>query len=178
MTRATKERLTTEPTRKEPAPDHHIHPEATPITAALSARTWTITTTNGYTTVGYLPAWADDDPSTTNVPPQHLGTELADMNHHQPFPGQRMTIALTDTPGIGTVILSGSIDCAPYSEDPTARLPVVNLQLVDDYWLHNLDPDQLGVIASQLRAQADHLDHEVRPALISAREDWTTHHNA
>jgi hypothetical protein len=74
--------------------------------------------------------------------------------------------------------LSGSIDCAPYSEDPTARLPVVNLQLVDDYWLHNLDPDQLGTIATQLRAQADHLDHEVRPALISAREDWTTHHSA
>jgi hypothetical protein len=149
-----------------------------PAPSAEAQPTWTITTTTGYTAAGYLPPWAEDDPSATDVPPQHFATELADITHHQPFPGQRMTVALTDALGTETVILSGSIDCAPYSEDPAARLPVVNLQLVDDYWLHNLDPDQLVTIATQLRTQADHLDHEVCPALIAAREDWTTHHRA
>ncbi|MBD0739057.1 DUF6907 domain-containing protein [Streptomyces sp. CBMA29] len=156
------------------------HPSAGPgATSRGDERlTWTITTTIGYTATGYLPVWADDDPSATDVPPQRFATELADITHHQAFSGQLMAVSVTDAPGTETVILSGSIDCAPYSEDPTARLPVVNLQLVDDYWLHNLDPDQLATIATQLRTQADHLDHEVRPALIAARDDWTTHHSA
>lgn len=52
------------------------------------------------------------------------------------------------------------------------------LRPLDDYWLHDLDPAQLATIATQLHTQADHLDHEVRPALIAAREDWTSHRNA
>ncbi|WP_031512567.1 DUF6907 domain-containing protein [Streptomyces sp. NRRL F-5123] len=146
---------------------------------APPTQTWTITTTTGYTAAGYLPPWAETDPSTTDIPPHHLATELADLTHHQPFPGQRIAVTLTDDqPAPETVILSGSIDCAPYSEDPTSREPVANLQLVDDYWLTNLDPNQLATIAAQLRTQADHLDHQVRPALIAARNDWTAHHNA
>ncbi|CAG6392343.1 hypothetical protein NMG29_25865 [Streptomyces cocklensis] len=173
MSGATKERPSTEPgaTRQDDG-------QPQPAPSAEAPPTWTITTTTGYTAAGYLPPWAEDDPSATDVPPQYFATELADITHHQPFSGLGMTVSVTDVPGAEAVILSGSIDCAPYSEDPTARLPVVNLQLVDDYWLHNLDPDQLAAIATQLRTQADHLDHEVRPALITAREDWTTHHNA
>jgi hypothetical protein len=159
-----------------------MHATQTPATTGSAGpdtgRTWNITTTNGYTTTGHLPAWAEDDPSTTGIPPQHLGTELAGINHHQPFPGQSVTVSVTDDPGIGAVILSGSIDCAPYSEDPASRQPVVNLQLIDDYWFLNLTPEQLTTLAAQLRAQADHLDHTVRPALTAAREDWTTHHTA
>ncbi|MEC3995883.1 hypothetical protein VSR01_21115 [Actinacidiphila sp. DG2A-62] len=90
-----------------------------------------------------------------------------------------MTVSVTDDdPGIGAVILCGSIDCAPYSEDPASRQPVVNLQLIDDYWFLNLDPEQLATLATQLRAQADHLDHTVRPALTAARQDWTNRHTA
>lgn len=166
--RATKDR----PTTSNPADQ----PDAGP---APTTNTWSITTTNGYTTAGYLPEWAENDPSTTGIPPHHLGTELAGINHHQPFPGQSVTISLTDDdPGIGAVILGGSIDCAPYSEDPASREPVVNLQLIDDYWFLNLDPKQLATLAAQFRAQADHLDHTVRPALTAAREDWTTRHTA
>ena len=72
----------------------------------------------------------------------------------------------------------GSIDHHPYTGDvpitPTsaAVLPVVNLQIIGDYWVHDLGPGQLAVIIGQLRAQADYLDHELRPALIAARADW------
>jgi hypothetical protein len=174
---------TTQPHSTEGTPEER-HPELPDTTAphketGHDTQTWTITTTTGYTAAGYLPTWAEDDPSRTGVPPQHLATELADINHHQPFPGQLIAVTLTDDqPAPETVILSGSIDCAPYSEDPSSRQPVANLQLIDDYWLTNLGPDQLATIATKLRDQADHLDHHVRPALIAARTDWTTHHNA
>jgi hypothetical protein len=172
---------TTQPRSTERTTDDR-HPELTGTPHRQTSRatqTWTITTTTGYTAAGYLPPWAEDDPSRTGIPPQHLATELADINHHQPFPGQRIAVALTDDqPAQETVILSGSIDCAPFSEDPTSRQPVANLQVIDDYWLTNLGPDQLATIATQLRTQADHLDHHVRPALLAARNDWTARHNA
>jgi hypothetical protein len=178
MTGTTTQPQSTQPTNDDRRPEL---PDATApnVQTGRGPQTWTITTTTGYKAAGYLPTWAEDDPSTVNVPPQHLATELADITHHQRFPGQLITVALTDDgPAPETVILSGSIDCAPYSEDPTSRQPVANLQLIDDYWLINLDPDQLSTIATQLRTQADHLDHQVRPALIAARADWTAHHHA
>jgi hypothetical protein len=174
---------TTQPRSTEQTTDDR-HPElpntGTPHRlTGRATQVWTITTTTGYTAAGYLPPWAEGDPSRSGIPPQHLATELTDITHQQPFPGQLITAALTDDqPAQETVILSGSIDCTPYSEDPTSRQPVANLQLIDDYWLTNLDPDQLATSATQLRTQADHLDHQVRPALIAARIDWTAHHNA
>ncbi|MGW5355311.1 DUF6907 domain-containing protein [Streptomyces sp. NPDC004031] len=174
MTTTTVQPRSTQPTTSESTDATAPHGEIPPRT-----QTWTITTTTGCTAASYLLPWAEADPSTTDIPPDHLATELADLTHHQPFPGQRITVALTDDqPAPETVILSGSIDCAPYSEDPTSREPVANLRLVDDYWLTNLDPNQLATIATQLHTQADHLDHHVRPALITAHKDWTAHHNA
>ncbi|WP_405584994.1 DUF6907 domain-containing protein [Streptomyces sp. NBC_01190] len=35
-----------------------------------------------------------------------------------------------------------------------------------------LDPDGLAEVAAQLRAQADRLDHEIRPQLVAVRADW------
>lgn len=145
----------------------------------LLTQTWTIIAATDYAAAGYLPPWVEVDSSTMDIPPHHLATELPDLTHHHPFPGQRIAVALTDDqPAPETVILSGSIDCALYSEDPTSREPVANLQLIDDYWLTSLDPDQLATIATRLRTQADHLDHQIRRALIAARTDWTAHHNA
>lgn len=141
-----------------------------------SAHTWTISTTTGHIISGYLPPWSHGDPTATDVAVERLGVALADINHFTPISGQYMPVTTGDVSGTATVVLSGTMECNPYAEDPEPRVPVVSLQLVDDYWLHNLDPTQLADIAAKLRAQADHLDHEVRPALIAAREDWTTHH--
>lgn len=143
---------------------------------ALPGRTWTITTTEGYAATGYLPAWAEEDPSKTGVAPERLAMELADISHRAPVSGQMMSITCDDTPGTDTVVFWGSIDCNPHSEDSEVRIPVVHLQLVDDYWFDDLGPDQLAEIAAQLREQADRLDREVRPQLIAAREDWAAHH--
>jgi len=75
------------------------------------------------------------------------------------------------------MVFWGSIDCSPYAEDPEPRVPVVNIAIVDDFWIMGLDPDGLTGIAAQLRAQADRLDHEIRPRLIACRDDWSTHHS-
>lgn len=44
------------------------------------SRTWQVTTTNGHTTTGYLPAWADEDPSRTGVPVGRLGKIATTLN--------------------------------------------------------------------------------------------------
>jgi hypothetical protein len=146
-------------------------------TPEMPRRIWTVTTINGQDVIGYLPPWAEDDPSRTGVPVEQLGKVLADICHSTEFSGQGIRVSLTDAPGTDTVILGGSIDFHPYTDNPdlpvaAAGVPVAHLQIVDDYWIHDLDPWALGVIAAKLRAQADRLDHEVRPALTAARADW------
>lgn len=146
-----------------------------------SDRTWTVTATSGLSVTGYLPPWAEDDPSRTGVPVARMGKVLADIRHTAVFPGQSMRIARDGGPGTDTVTLGGSIDHHPYTDNTeipalSAGVPIANLQIVDDYWVHDLDPWALGMIAAKLRAQADHLDRQVRPALTAARAGWAASH--
>jgi hypothetical protein len=168
--------LTTDRRSTHPDPTGSPGDQLTGTAPTPHHRTWTVTTATGHTTSGYLPPWAEYDPSRTDVPVEQLETTLADVAHWAWFSGQSMRIATDDGPGTNTVILDGSIDCHPFAENPDARIPVVNLQIIDDYFINNLNPDGLAVIAAKLRAQAEYLDHEVRPALIAARTDWATHH--
>jgi hypothetical protein len=145
------------------------------MSTAVQTKTWTITTT-GPAITGHLPEWAEEDPSETGVPPDRLDIVLADICHYAEFSGQGMHVATDGGTGTFAVVLGGSIECYPYAEHAAPRIPVVNLQIIDDYWINNLDPDHLTEITAKLRVQADYLDHEIRPALIAARADWATHH--
>jgi hypothetical protein len=156
---------------------------STPPDPEPTRPTWTIATTHDLAVTGYLPAWADDDPSTTQVPLGLLHVRLADICHRAVFEG--LPLQVRSPPSHGEAgqlaqeqVLWGTIDCTPYAEDPEPRIPVVNLAVIEDYWINHLDPDELTEIATALRIQADRLDHEVRPALIAARTDWTQHHPA
>ncbi|WP_405585862.1 DUF6907 domain-containing protein [Streptomyces sp. NBC_01190] len=159
-------------------------PSALPAASAEPAgtgRTWTITTTAGFTVEGYLPAWAEEDPSATGVPLDRLPVRLADVGHWTHFGGQSMRVRSPAFEGEGggegeEQVFWGSIDCHPYADDPEPRVPVVNLAIIEDFWINNLDPDGLARVAAQLRAQADRLDQEIRPRLIAARADWAEHH--
>lgn len=139
-------------------------------------RTWTIATTSGYTASGYLPPWADEDPSRTGVPLDRLSAALDDIRHHAAFDGQLLPVSPDGGPAKDTVVLSAAMVCDPCAEDPALRVPVVNLQLVDDYWMNGFGPDQLAGVAVTLRIQADYLDREVRPALVTARAQWAEYH--
>lgn len=148
-------------------------PERTP-----AVRRWTITATSGHTASGYLPPWAITDPSETGVPLSEFGAHLAAVNHYSPFEGLLLHVETADRGFAEEEILRGSIECGPYSPHPAARIPVVNIAVSTDCWLTALDPEDLSDLAAKLRAQADRLDHVVRPALIAARTDWATRHSA
>ncbi|MFI1092184.1 ATP-binding protein [Streptomyces sp. NPDC020917] len=140
--------------------------------------TRTITTGSGSATSGYLPAWAEDDPTEANVPLDQLPERLAGINHRNYFEGPMMPLTDPDVwEGVEEdVVFEGSIDCNPYDPDSGLRVPVVNLQVCVGRWILGLDPLGVAEIAAKLRAHADLLDEKVRPALIAAREDWIAHH--
>lgn len=139
---------------------------------------------------GYLPAWAEGDPTATDVPLGRLAVVMADMSHQAPFDGQFVAVRCpsmetgTETSDVGDgqssteYILWGNIECSPYAQDPNLRVPVVNIAVIADFWINGLDPAGLADVAGKLRAQADRLDHEVRPALMAARADWAAHHRS
>lgn len=141
--------------------------------------TWTIATTAGYAVTDYLPAWADSDPTATHVPLDQLSVELADVSHRAYFDGQLLRVHHpVFSAAADERVLWGVLVCDPYAEDPDPRVPVVNVAIVGDYWINHLDPDGLAEVAAKLRAQADRLDHEIRPQLVAARADWAAHHSA
>jgi anti-sigma regulatory factor (Ser/Thr protein kinase) len=139
--------------------------------------TWTITTTDGTVSEGYLPDWAEDDPTEIDVPVEELPQRLALINHRTFFEGPLMPVTapdLWDGPQ-DEAVLEGSIDCNPHDPDPRKRMPVVNLQLAEGRWILGLTPHQLTEIATKLREHADLLDQKIRPALTAARENWIAH---
>lgn len=139
--------------------------------------TWAITTTDNAVTSGYLPAWAEDDPTEMAVEPEELPQRLGMVNHRAFFEGPTMPVTAPDLwDGVEEdSVFEGSIDCNPYDPDPRLRVPVVNLQVSVGRWILGLDPNGLADTAATLRAHADLLDHKVRPALIAARDDWAAH---
>jgi hypothetical protein len=159
------------------------HAPATAPTAdqspAARARRWLITTTDGRTESGHLPAWATDDPSEQRVPVDQLGARLADITHHRAFPGQTLRVysPTADAAQPEPVqILRSSIDCNPHAPRGEPRIPMANVHIVDETWITDLSPDDLTDLANGLRAVADRLDHEVIPTLHAARADWNIHH--
>ncbi|MBM9435023.1 ATP-binding protein [Actinacidiphila bryophytorum] len=138
---------------------------------------WTITTDSGSATSGYLPAWAEDDPTEAHVPLDQLPERLAGINHRNFFEGPMLPLTAPDVwEGVEEdAVFEGSIDCNPYDPDPGLRVPVVNLQVCVGRWILGLDPQRVAEVAAKLRTHADFLDEKVRPALIAAREDWAAH---
>ncbi|UWE13024.1 ATP-binding protein [Actinacidiphila bryophytorum] len=148
------------------------HPEQPPpwSTPGTSA----ITTADGSVTAGYLPAWAEDDPTEVGVPPEELPQRLAFVNHRAFFEGPTVPVTAPDIwdGAEDDAVFEGSIDCTPYATDPRLRIPVVNLQISVGRWILGLDPHGLAEIATRLRDHADMLDRRIRPALVAARDDW------
>ncbi|MEW1866360.1 hypothetical protein AB0399_39315 [Streptomyces sp. NPDC088194] len=145
-------------------------------------RTWKISTTNGITAHGYLPDWAEDDPSDTGLDPENLHVTLVDVGHRCAFRGVTLT-AFTREGGARRAheieSLHGEIACHPYSDSEApdeSVVPVVNVQVGPDCWAIGLEPVALAELAAKLRTHADYLEGDVLPRLVAAREDWAAHH--
>jgi len=126
---------------------------------------------------GYLPGWAEDDPSSTGVPMGRLALELSDMTHEAFFGGQLMRVCPGGwDPGADTAVLGAVMQCRPF--DVVPAVPLVSVQLLDDFWVTDLDPTGVVDVAERFRSFADLLVHTVAPALTSARRDWAEHVSA
>ncbi|CAG6394095.1 hypothetical protein NMG29_32380 [Streptomyces cocklensis] len=151
-----------------------------PSAAGATSRggTWSISTTGRVTLTGYLPPWADEEPSESDVPLEELSVKLIDLADWRPFDGQRMRIhnpAHADGASLAVEesLFDGHIACYPYREDLQERTPYANVLVVNDLWLNHLTPEDLTRLTAQLRAQADHIEKDVTPILEAARNDWT-----
>ncbi|MDD1063968.1 hypothetical protein NMG29_38380 [Streptomyces cocklensis] len=79
-------------------------------------------------------------------------------------------------PGEVAWILGGNIECIPQPDDGQSPVPVVNIHLIEDFWISGLGPAELGQLATLLRKQADRLEHDIRPRLVAYRADWAARH--
>ncbi|UWE10823.1 DUF6907 domain-containing protein [Actinacidiphila bryophytorum] len=146
---------------------------------APPGRSWNLTTSDGDTATGYLPGWAEEDPSRTDVPPGALRAAVYDVIHRAPFDGQLIRFAKGGYgQGESFWVLAGNIECIPEADADQPSDPVVNIHLIEDFWLSGLGPEELATFAAKLRAQADLLDRDIRPQLIACRADWAARHGA
>lgn len=154
-------------------------PTTEPDGTDSSARQWTITTTTGEQTTGYLPSWAAEDPSEQGVPSEAMAARLADVCHFTEFPGQ---VVRAYSPGNATdepvelEIMCSSITCTPYAAAPEPAIPVVDVRVAGEYWMTDLDPTGVADLVVGLRAVADRLDGVVIPQLNTVRAEWAAHH--
>ncbi len=139
---------------------------------------WSIDTTSGETITGYLPVWADEDPSGRGVALDRLIPKLSDITHEVCFGGQLMRVRHgMQEPGEDTAVFVPYLQCRPFHENgPDASVPRVSIQIVDDVWIPDMGPEELAAFADKLRDLHDLLMGKVVRALITALADWDMRH--
>ena len=143
-----------------------------------SARTWVVATVGGETVSGYLPGWADEDPSRCGVLPEWLHVALADVVLEADMGGLVLPVACGQGPAEEAGVLAVTIGCKPFGEDDEPRVPVVSVQVVDDFWLRDLDPDGVADLGQRLQGLGRRLLATVAPELAAARADWARYSRA
>jgi hypothetical protein len=147
-----------------------------PAQEAARAQEWAISTTSGETVRGYLPAWAQHDPSRSGVDPHRLHIALADITHEADAVGMVLPVAHGQEPAEQAAVLAVTIVCKPFGDDDEPRAPVASVQIVEDNWIRDLTPDALEQFGQRLQALGDLLATTVAPALSVARADWARYH--
>ncbi|WP_435178360.1 DUF6907 domain-containing protein [Actinacidiphila sp. bgisy145] len=159
--------------------------EATAVAALRTTgepRTWRLTATNGVTVSGYLPPWAYEDPSASDVHPVALPVDLVRLELFRYFDGVPGSLV---GPGDGVdedgyMTPFGAVTCHPCAdrEAPDRPVhPVLTVQVSDTEETICHDPDELAALIARLRTRVDYLDQHVRPAFTAIHQDWQTHHH-
>ncbi|WP_236060007.1 helix-turn-helix domain-containing protein [Actinacidiphila acididurans] len=148
----------------------------TTTATTTEARTWSVTTTSGLTVRDQLPAWADNDPSRDDVRPEHLHAALADVVLEADAGGLVLPVVHGQDPAEQAAVLAVTLTCKPFGQQGEPRVPVAEVQLVEDFWLKGLDPQGITDFGHRLHVLGHLLIHQVAPALQAARADWSRHH--
>ncbi|GAA2972308.1 DUF6907 domain-containing protein [Streptomyces enissocaesilis] len=99
------------------------------------------------------------------------GEFKADVTCYRYYDGVELPVFFADDKSTGGDVLRSVIDVHPYSEVAERQLPCVNLEVIEDHWIQDLDPDGLADVIAKLRGQLDQLD-QVHAQLVQARADW------
>ncbi|BBA99047.1 hypothetical protein RVR_5503 [Actinacidiphila reveromycinica] len=173
--------LTNPTTTRPPEPDSTM----TPPPAEHAPCTWTVTTVEGITLTGTQPDWSMDNPSDTGMTLAQAIDHLRGYAHYTMLPVDPvLPPAILDTDINGTrvrdstsMMFAAQIACHPYAPHPHERVPTASLTIVEEWDFEGLTPTDLTRFATQIRTQADYFENTVLPELITARNDWTTHHS-
>ncbi|MET9516421.1 hypothetical protein [Streptomyces sp. NPDC002994] len=99
------------------------------------------------------------------------GEYKVDVTCYRYYDGVELPVFFADDKSTGGDVLRSVIDVHPYSETAGRQLPCVNLEIIEDHWIQDLDPDGLADVIAKLRGQLDHLD-QVHAQLVQARTGW------
>jgi hypothetical protein len=155
---------------------------ASSLPVSDEARTWKITTTNGITVYGYLPGWAEDDPSESGVEPRLLDVTLADIRHRYSFDDVTSPLITCDGDAEDTEGLAPffcEIECHPHADREVADgplVPVLNVQITPDCSTTCRETSELTALIADLRVHVDYLENDVLPNFVAVREDWAARH--
>jgi hypothetical protein len=129
--------------------------------AGVEPRRWTFTDPDGErTTVTCMPGCAED----------HTAERFAADICCYTSDGQAAMLPIDN----GTVedlrVLGVGIRCLPYDESMGARLPHAVVEVVEDHYIENLDPDALALLIATLQGRLDAL-RAAHTLLVSVRSE-------
>lgn len=68
-------------------------------------------------------------------------------------------------------VLSSTLNVRPFDEKLAARLPFVSIEMIDDHWIDDLDPDGLVTVIRTLSERLDDL-REAHALLVRTRAEY------
>lgn len=134
-----------------------VEQDASEILAAIQPRTWTFTSrvTGQKETFTCMPGCDIDHAKDVETPtaPEDICCITWGESIELPVLG-----SLCNGSGAEEFcVLSWQIDMHPFSVKMGQRLPHVNIEVLDDQWIEDLDPDALVTVIGQLQKQVDSL---------------------
>lgn len=68
-------------------------------------------------------------------------------------------------------VLSSTLNVRPFDEKLASRLPFISLEIIDDHWIEDLDPDGLETVISTLAERLDDL-RQAHADLVRTRAEY------
>ena len=146
---------------------HDVPAQPVPPTTAPAPRTWSFTErgTGKPMTVACMPGCVLDHTNDIETPsfPGDIWCQA---------PRQDVTLPVnTNGRPEEFRVLSSTLNVRPFDEMVSARLPFISLEIIDDHWIEDLDPDGLETVIRTLAERLDDL-REAHALLVRTRAEY------
>lgn len=137
-----------------------------PVVSATQPRTWSfIARPTGELKAVTCPTWCEADHSSDMETPTHPD-DIWCQAHSQ---SATLPINDTGTPE-ETYVLSSTLNVRPFDRNLNARMPHVSVEVMQDAWIEDLDPDAFAHVIATLQSQVDGL-RRAHAELVQARAE-------